>query len=244
MTYSPALPLAAATLGIGAAVWAFRCLGRRTTLRTVSCVLLLLLAAYQAIKVFVCIEPPVHPLLPRLAFLIIPWLPPISLLLLAQLSSPRSRAGEVASYALLGVASGLVLRISRALRFVTGSVRNIVFTKHATHGPRFLIHGWYDDWIGQLGIILLSAWGASRADHPVSAYQLGIFLVGTLSFAIPSTLGARFFRPAQEALPSILCPFALIIGGLLVWWPGSCRRRALQSTGPGACVVHGGDHAT
>lgn len=224
MTYSPTLAIVTAALEVTAAAWALNGPGRRPILRTTSAILLLL-AAYQITEVLVCTRAPMVGSMPQMAFIVVTWLPPLGLLLIAQLS--RSRADYGAAYVMLAAALLIVVWIAADGRFVTDSVCNVVFAKYSNPAPRFLIYAWFY-WLGLAGMIALSGNGASRSRDPSQRPLLKTIFLGSLAFIVPSVIVTHFVAPAEGALPSIMCHFALVFAVSLARMVFMERRTALS----------------
>ena len=213
MSYSPALAIATAVFEVTVAIWALRGPGRKPIIRTTSAILLLL-AAYQLVEVLVCSHVPVYRFMPQMAFIVVTWLPPLGLLLIAQLSPSQSTINYAISYFMLAVAFGIVVWIAFDERFVSDSVCNIVYAKYTNPYPRFLIYSWFY-WLGLFAMVALSTWGVRRTDHSKDRQLLKLVLLGSLGFIIPGVIVTRFVAPAEGALPSILCHFALVLAVFL-----------------------------
>jgi hypothetical protein len=209
MDYSPTLAIGTAIFEVSVAIWALRGPGRRPIIRTTSAILLLL-AAYQLVEVLVCSRVPVYGFMPQMAFIVVTWLPPLGLLLIAQLSPAQSTINYAISYFMLAVAFSIVVWIAFDNRFVSDSVCNIVYAKYSNPMPRFQIYSWFY-WLGLFGMVVLSALGVRNSPHSRQQKLLKSVLVGSLGFIVPGVLVARFIAPAEGALPSILCHFALIL---------------------------------
>jgi hypothetical protein len=212
MEYSPILAVATAAFEIVAAGWALTMKSERRTrgvLRTTGAILLLL-AGYQIAEVAICADVVAAGFLPRLAFLIVTWLPPLGLLLVAQLRRPRSSALYGSAFVMLAAAAGMVVWIALDGSFATASVCNAVYA-HYTHAmPRFAIYaGFY--WIGLSGMILGSGIGVASTVDVHRRRQLGLVLSGTLAFVVPGLAVSWLVPPTRGALPSILCHFALLL---------------------------------
>ncbi len=213
MSYSPALAICTAIFEITIAIWALRGPGRRPIVRT-TCAILLLLAAYQIVEVLVCSSSLSIGFMPQLAFIVVTWLPPLGLLLVAQLSPSQTMTNYAISYFMLAVALGIVVWIAFDSRFVSDSVCNVVYAKYSTPLPRFRFYGWFY-WIGLFGMIALSAWGVRASRDAVQQKLLKHVLYGSLGFIVPAVLVTRYVAPGEGALPSILCHFALILAVFL-----------------------------
>ena len=209
MTYSPALAIGTAIFEVSVAIWALRGPGRRPIIRTTSAILLLL-AAYQLVEVLVCTQAPVYWFMPQMAFIVVTWLPPLGLLLIAQLSSTQAHVNYAISYFMLAVAFSIVVWIAFDDRFVTDSVCNIVYAKYSSPLPRFRIYSWFY-WLGLFGMVVLSALGVRNSPHSGQQRLLKSVLLGSLGFIVPGVIVTHFVAPAEGALPSILCHFAVVL---------------------------------
>jgi len=230
MSYSPALAIATAIFEVVVAVWAVRGPGRRDVIRTTSAILLLL-AAYQLVEVLVCAQLPTYGFTPRLAFIVVTWLPPLGLLLIAQLSRSLARLNYAAAYAMLAAALGIVVWIGVDARFVSDSVCTVVYAKYANPLPRFLVYAWFY-WIGLFGMVALSTLDLVTT-RPQRNRPLEALLSGSLGFIVPAVICTHFVAPAQGALPSIMCHFALILAASLVFVVRA-ERRQVPSGAPAA----------
>lgn len=209
MTYSPILAIATAFFEISVAIWALRGPGRKPIIRTTSAILILL-AAYQLVEVLVCTRAPVYGFMPQMAFIVVTWLPPLGLLLIAQLSPSQSSVNYAISYFMLAVALSIVVWIAFDDRFVSDSVCNIVYAKYSSPLPRFRIYAWFY-WIGLFGMISLSALGVRNSDDLGQQRLLKTVLMGSLGFIVPAVVVNHFVTAAQGALPSVMCHFALVL---------------------------------
>jgi hypothetical protein len=209
MTYSPVLAIGTAIFEVSVAIWALRGPGRKPIIRTTSAILLLL-AAYQLVEVLVCTRAPMYGFMPQMAFIVVTWLPPLGLLLIAQLSPSQATVNYAVSYFMLAVALSIVLWIAFDDRFISDSVCNVVYAKYSNPVPRFQIYSWFY-WLGLLGMIVLSAIGVRNSDDPSQLRLLKMILIGSLGFIVPSVIVTHFVAPAEGALPSIMCHFALVL---------------------------------
>jgi len=208
MTYSPVLAIGTAIFEVSVAVWALRGPGRKPIIRTTSAILLLL-AAYQIVEVLVCSRTSMHGFMPQMAFIVVTWLPPLGLLLIAQLSPSQSQLNYAISYFMLAVALSIVIWIALDERFVSDSVCNVVYAKYSNPTPRLRIYTWFY-WLGLLGMIVLPVLGVRSSDDPNQQRLLKFVLIGSLGFIVPGVIVTHFVAPAQGALPSIMCHFALV----------------------------------
>ncbi len=213
MGYSPVLGVATAAFEIVVALWALTGPGRRDIVRITSAVLLLL-AGYQISEVFICTAVPAYGFLPRLAFIDITWLPPLGILLAARLYSPRSRMMTGAAYAMFAAAGGIMAWIALDPGFVTASVCSAVFARYTHSLPRFQAYAIFY-WIGLLGMVGFSTFGAMKATRLEDRRLLGELRTGSIAFILPSLIVTWFVPTTQGALPSIMCHFALLLAVFL-----------------------------
>ncbi len=209
MDYSPGLAIATALFEIAVAVWALRGPGERSIIRTTGAILLLL-ATYQIIEVSICANPTAAGFLPRLAFIAVTWLPPLGLLLIAKLHRPRSRLANGNAYSMLAAALGIVVWIALDKGFVSASVCSALFAHYTNPMPRFTLYsGFY--WLGLLGMIVHSGYGVKTCRDPHRRRLLFQVFAGTVAFVLPAFVVSRYVAPAEGALPSVMCHFALIL---------------------------------
>jgi hypothetical protein len=224
MEYSPVLALATALFEVVVAVWALRGPGDRSIVRTTASILFLL-AGYQVVEVAVCANVGAPGVLPRLAFLDVTWLPPLGLVLVAQLHRPRSRVFHVASRTMLAAALGIAAWIALDRSFATASVCSAVYARYMHVTPRFVVYaGFY--WLGLFGMVLFSGLGATTSTDPHRRRLLAQVLFGTVGFVVPAVITSWFAPTASGALPSIMCHFALILAAFLARMIALERRQA------------------
>lgn len=213
MDYSPILGVVTAAFEIIVAGWALNSLrrgpGERRIVWTTSAILVLL-AGYQITEVAVCSNIAGAGFLPRLAFIIVTWLPALGLLLIAQLRRPRSWTSYTGAYGLLAAAAGIVAWIVIDGSFATVSVCNAVFARYTHVIPRFLVYAWFY-WLGLIGMAVFSGYGAMACQDERRKRQLTLLCGGTLAFTIPSIAVSWVVPTTRGALPSILCHFALLL---------------------------------
>ena len=218
MSYSPTLAVGTAAFEIIAAGWAFTLVrskgrGERAVPFTTG-LILLLLAGYQLTEVAICADVAAAGFLPRLAFVIVTWLPALGLLLVAQIQRPRSRAMYGFAIAMLALSAGIVGWIAVDSSFASASVCNAVYARYAHAQPRFQLYAGYY-WVGLLGMTLVSGFGIRSTKDVRRRQCLGHVLIGTLGFILPSIAVSYFVPATKHALPSVLCHFALILAMLL-----------------------------
>jgi len=210
MNYNPILSLATATLEVGAAVWALRGPGRRPIIHTVSAILFFL-AGYQIVEAIFCTGNPVTlAFLPRLAFMVVAWLPPTGLLLVAHLYPTKTRNHYYFAYAMFIFCGTLVASIAVDKAFVTASVCEIVFATYTNPTPLYQTYGiFYQS--GLMSMLLLSAYGVTICQDDHQRLLLGQVLLGSIAFIFPALVTVAVLPIADNALPSIMCHFALLL---------------------------------
>ncbi len=216
MNYNPFLSLATATLEIGAAVWALRGPGRKPIIRTTAAILLFL-AGYQIVEAVLCTGqlPISGSLLPRLAFIVVAWLPPTGLLLVAHLYPTRTQTVYRYAYGMYLFCLALVIGIAIEKTFVSASVCMIVFARYTNPTPLYGLYGAFYQ-AGLMSMLLLSAYGVTVCDDRRQRLLLGQVLLGSMAFIFPSLVTVAVIPIADKALPSIMCHFALLLAAFLV----------------------------
>ncbi len=215
MNYNPILSIATATLEVGAAVWALRGPGRRPIVYTVSSILFFL-AGYQIIEAIFCTGSPVTlAFLPRLAFMMVAWLPPTGLLLVARLYPTKTRTVYYFAYAMFIFCAALVASIAVDKAFVTASVCEIVFARYINPTPLYRTYGiFYQS--GLMGMLLLPAYGVTICKDDHQRLLLGQVLLGSIAFIFPALVTVAVIPIANNALPSVMCHFALLLALFLI----------------------------
>lgn len=216
MNYSPFLSIGTAVLEVTAAVWALRGSGRKPIVRTTAAILFFL-AGYQIIEAALCtgLLPQTGTLLPRLAFIVVAWLPPTGLLLVARLYPTRThtlfRYAGVMYVCCAALAAGIALQGN----FVSESVCMIVFARYTNPTPLFRLYGIFYQ-TGLFSMLLLSAYGVTICEDHRQRLLLGQVLLGCIAFIFPALVTISVIPIAEDALPSILCHFALLLALFLV----------------------------
>jgi len=216
MDYSPVLSVCTAILEIIAGLWVLRGSGRKPVLRTTA-LILFLLAAYQLVEAVFCtgLLPSTGSLLPRLAFIVVAWLPPTGLLLVAQLYPTTSPLLFRLSYLMYLLCMALVVAIIVQPGFVTESVCMVVFARYTTPTPLYNLYGLFYQF-GLLSMLVLSSYGVTICDDRRQRLLLGQVLLGSMAFIIPALVTVSILPIAENALPSILCHYALFLAVFLV----------------------------
>jgi len=206
--YSPALSIATAACELAAAAWALRGPGRREILRPVAAILVFL-AGYQLIEVFVCARPD-QVFWARAAFADVVWLPPLGWLVLLRLAPPRRRVWRYVTAGAFAIAGFFSIWVFADPTFVTGSVCQAVFASYThptlmleAYGAFYHVGLW--GMIGG-GIAALTALEAKRERAHVAD-----FLYGTVAFVVLALTTEVVYAPARDATPSIMCHYALFL---------------------------------
>ncbi len=229
MSYDPLLSIATAALEVFAAIWVLQSPGRKHILRTTAAILFFL-AGYQFIEAILCtgLLPNAGSTLPRLAFIVVAWLPPTGLLLVAHLFPTRTGSVYRYAFAMYLFCLALVIAIALERTFASISVCMIVFARYTNPTPLFGLYGiFYQS--GLLGMLLLSAYGVTVCDDRHQRLLLGQVLLGSLAFIFPALVTVAVIPIADQALPSIMCHFALFLALFLVRLVVIERKQAVNS---------------
>ena len=209
MKFYPELGMFTAAFEIICGIMVLRFAGRKNVLRPLS-LTLFLLAGYQVFEVMLCWgnkEPNV--LLSRLAFLDITWLPPVSILLIANIYPAKTRALFHYAYASLFMAAVMSFWIVMDYRFITGTICQFMYAKYTYMSPFFHIYGAFYE-VTQMSIIFLPAVLLVQAEDIQVRKHLGDLLLGSLLFILPAIyVSAVVPSVGANALPSLMCHFAL-----------------------------------
>lgn len=228
MNYNPILSLATATLEVGAAVWALRGPGRKPIIYTTSAILICL-AGYQIVEAIFCTGSAVTlAFLPRMAFMIVAWLPPTGLLLVAHLYPTRKRTLYVYAYGMYLFCAALVLGIATDKGFVSATVCEIVFARYANPTAIYRTYGMFYQ-SGLFAMLLISAYGVTISDDHRQRILLGQVLLGSIAFIFPSLVTIVVVPMTNNALPSIMCHFALLLALFLIRLVAIERRETVGS---------------
>jgi hypothetical protein len=228
MNYSPILSIVTATLEISAVFWALRGPGRRYIIQPTAAILLFL-AGYQIVEAVFCtgMLPMTGQLLPRLAFVVVAWLPPTGLLLVARLYPTTSRAFHRYAYAMYAVCALLVAAIVMDRNFVSESVCMVVFARYTTPTTLNQFYGFFYQ-TGLMSMLLISAFGVTICHDDHQRLLLGQVLLGSIAFIFPALITVAVIPIAENALPSILCHFALALALFLMRLVSIERKQAVN----------------
>ncbi len=214
MDYSPILSIITALFEICVVIWALRGPGRKSIIYT-SSALLLLLAAYQVLEVIICEFPQGNMFMSRLAFIVITWLPPVCILLIAHLYPSKARAVYRFSGLMFGLALLIILWIILDKNFVSESVCTIVFARYSNPMPAYIIYSVFYQ-AGLLGMLLIAAYGVIICRDHKQRRLLGQVLIGSLAFFVPSLITVIAIPYTSGALPSIMCHYALLLAIFII----------------------------
>lgn len=223
MEYSPILGVLTATLEIGAGLWALRIAGDGKIRRTTA-VILFTLAGYQLLEVLLC-GATERVLLARLAFADVVWLPPLAIRLLVLLAKPEKRWPHHVERALFVLAGILTMWVLLDPNFVVGAVCSAVIASFIHPEAYYLIYGLYYQLV--LGAAVFGgAIVMSRSGDRVRRAQIADLQMGILGFLIPALLTSVVVPAAYDAVPSVMCHYALILSLFLIHLVARERRLA------------------
>jgi hypothetical protein len=210
--YSPLLAVVTGFLEFAAAVFTLLSRGRRRILLPTG-LILLLLAGYQFAEVAVCAAPQ-NALFSRLAYFDITWLPPLGLLLLTGLVSPRPKGLALLPAPWFIAAAAIVVWVFAAGGGPARSVCQSVIARYGTAGSFEIVYGvFYQSGLAALLFGTTAALGA--AVDPVLRKHLAGLQAGALGFILPSLAVRIVFRETEGLLPSVMCHFALVLAVFL-----------------------------
>ena len=212
-SYSPALAIVTAVGELAAARWVLQGPGRRWLLRHVAA-LLVLLAGYQVIEVFVCARPDDN-LLARLAFADVVWLPALGVALIVRLSSAARGWQRHAMHAFLGGAGALTAWVLLDPEAVTGTICHAVIATYRNPSEHYVLYGAFYQ-LGLMSMIFGAGRAAASCNDELRRRHLIDIQTGTLAFVLPSLLAVSLLPQAEGAMPSVMCHFAALLAVFLV----------------------------
>jgi len=207
--YFPVVSLITAILEILLAGIAFKIKGRKK-IRYTSAILLLLLASYQILEIFICRFSYNKLFLSRLAFIIIIWLPPTGILLISFLWPFGNRFVSGYFFLFSFLALLMVIWIIFSRKFITETICFTIFARYFNDKIIYLVYSILYEF-GLLSMLFLSAFGTMYAKEQKQRKLLGQILVGTMSFVLFSLLTVISISETKGALPSVMCHYALLL---------------------------------
>jgi hypothetical protein len=227
--YSPTLALCTAAFEITVAVLAFRSPGSRPILRTTGGILLLL-AGYQLLEVFLCGHPE-SSLGARLAFADVIWLPPMGVLLILELAAPTHRVLRRLVGSLFVVAAFLATWILLDPGFVRLTICQAVIATYHSASPLYTFYGAFYQ-LGLFAMMLGAAFGLVHCEDKGLRRHLADVQAGTIGFVVPALL-LEVVRPEfSGSMPSVMCHFALVLAIFLARLVLREKRAAVGSLVP------------
>jgi hypothetical protein len=151
----------------------------------------------------------------RLAFAVIIWLPPLGVRLVVLLAEPVRRWPRRLSQAMFVVAGGMVVWVLVDPSFVTGAVCQAIIAGYTHPEPYYNVYGVFYE-LGLLGIVFGAAAAMARCDDAVRRAHLADVQMGVLGFLIPALLTVAVVPAAYDAIPSVMCHYALVLAVFLV----------------------------
>jgi len=208
MNYSPVLSIITALFEISVAIWAIKGPGRKKIIYASSSILIIL-AIYQILEVIVCEVYQGNMFFSRLALLMVTWLPPTGLLLIAYLYPATNKKTLRYSQLMFAFAFMIVVWILLDKEFVLDSVCTIIFARYVNPIPRYMIYGGFYQ-IGLFSMLFLSILGIMKCENDNQQRLLGQVLLGSLFFIYPAMITVIAIPSTTGALPSIMCHYALL----------------------------------
>ncbi|HEY5270320.1 MAG TPA: hypothetical protein VII97_08285, partial [Anaerolineales bacterium] len=119
------------------------------------------------------------------------------------------------AYAMFTFCGVLVVSIAVDKVFVTATVCEIVFARYSNPTPLYQTYGiFYQS--GLMSMLLLSAYGVTICKDDHQRLLLGQVLLGSIAFIFPALATVAVLPIADNALPSIMCRFAILLALFLI----------------------------
>ena len=215
MPYSPTLSLFTAAFELILAVWIARGGGERVVKRALI-LMLALLAGYQLLEVLVC-QSGGSPMLSRLAFADIVWLPPLGIWLIVRLARPASPWPRRAALATLGLAGAWSVAALTVPDFLTVTVCQAAFATYHTDLPlMYDLYGLFYD-LGLMGLVFGGLAALVYCEDNARRRLIATFVAGNLAFILAALTTMLTVPATRGASPSILCHYALSLAAAMGW---------------------------
>ncbi len=176
--------------------------------------ILFLLSSYQLLEAYNCSFNNV-PILVRLSFLFITWLPALGIYF-SYLSSPNKNI-------IFRITSYLFLALALYFSFwfmIYGNTAVIKVCKSfiAVYSNRFPMYKFYGAYyqIGLLFMVTFSVINITKEENYNNRLIIQDFILGSLLFIIPSLVITSLFSSYRGAIPSVMCHLALFLGIFIV----------------------------
>lgn len=210
--YSPILALVTGGLETAAGIYTLAGPGRKAFLRPLAAIFLLL-AGYQFAEVAVCARPAAL-VLSRLTYLVITWLPPAALWLVARLDDRQSRVLFAVSLVYLAAAAAMCVWILADAGVITRSVCSLVLARYFPSAPFDVAYALFYQ-TALLWIVFGSGVAMARGRDAVLRKHLASLQLGVLGFMFPAVAVRLLVNEPGDLLPSAMCHFAAVLAASL-----------------------------
>jgi len=113
------------------------------------------------------------------------------------------------------VLHAIIAAIALDKNFVSESVCMVVFARYSTPTTLNAFYGFFYQ-TGLMSMLLISAFGVTQCHDDHQRQLLGQVLLGSIGFIFPALVTVSVIPIAEDALPSILCHFALVLALFLI----------------------------
>ncbi len=232
--YSPTLSLLTAGIELSVAAWALSGPGR-TRITRPTAALLILLAGYQLIEVFVCATPS-NVFLARAAFANVIWLPPLAVYLITLLSKPKHPILARLPLVMFATAGGFAIWVFVDPTAVVGTVCHAVVATYDNQSSVYDLYAWFYQ-LGLLGMMIGGVSAVLNTENDLDRRHLADITMGTIGFVVPAITTVAVVPAAMGSTPSVMCHYALVLGLFLTRMVARERRAARQEIVTGSAAV-------
>jgi len=210
--YSPLLSIFTAAFELIVAAMTLRAAGRQDVRRLVA-LILIFLAGYQIIEVFVC-QSPEDTFWARLAFADVVWLPSLGCALVARLGAPVARIWRNVLYGMFALSAFWSVWVFVDPQFVTGTVCKTVIAMYIHPTSALEFYGVFYH-LGIWAMIIAGMRVMLRAEDKTDRYHAADFVLGTVGFVVLALMTEVVFPGSRNATPSVMCHYGLFLAIML-----------------------------
>jgi hypothetical protein len=210
--FSPPVMIATMLIELSLAVFAFIKF-KKSPIKILAIITLILLAAFQAAEFMVCqayagIN---GEIVSRIGFIAITFLPPLGIHIANTIAGRRRNWSTVTSYVLAAGFVGYFLLAPNTFNDYICSGNYVIFHLNSSASLAYEIY--YLSLL--LGILALATYLAIIQKSKSKRSALAWLNIGALSFLVPTAIAYWFVDGAANAIPSIMCGFAILYAIIL-----------------------------
>ncbi len=228
--FSPEAMLITMIIEFGGALW----IAARYKLNQVGWLILALLVFLGGMQLseFVICETGAAHYWPHIAYASITTLPPLGISLAMAIAGKKSTIAQVIMYVACG---GFLIYWLLQMRGVDGATCGGNYVVFIANDDAMWLFGTYYYVLLAIGTFVSFYWGAKAANRRTS-WALYWLAIGYIVFIVPTITVALLDPKTQNAIPSVMCGFALFLALTLLFFvaPRAATKRGDAEVGPGS----------